>query len=185
MDDDPRYLEKEYDENTKLNYYKLFYRNKDLRMGKEYLKLKVRVEYDENRNTFNENIESWINDQFGEDKLSLSTGDARGIHSVSVNSVNCNLSRDYNIVDETDNLIRIEARANITYDVSITIDSHNGSFYDDEDEVWYFVETEDVKEQDNINITIRFVCETPQAGEQFAELVIEAINDKEDLNIRL
>lgn len=142
----------------------------------------VTKQYEDNKQKFIAQIDDWIYRQLDDDKFYYRYTNLE-VHQVDVKSCSSELS-DFQIVSIGDNVIEIEAKARISFNVEIEIDDEGGAYYDDEEKEWHYIDTTiDILEQEQI-INVLLIAEVPIAGKEFMELQIEEINNGKDLQFR-
>lgn len=140
-------------------------------------------QFDENQHDFIGTITRWLDQQLDDDTKYYKEINYLEVHNLEVVQAQVTLHNHYTITSITDTKIYLQSTATVTYEVDIETDDESTGYYDGEDGVWHYFDTTTVEIENDREIIIDFVYEIPTAGEEFAELEIDEINEGKDLRI--
>jgi len=127
-------------------------------------------------------VKDWIFYELDDERTYLKYTNYHEIHNIEIGEIEVEIE-DFQITSISDSAITLECITDIAYFVEITYDDENDAMYDDEEKVWHYYSTRTDRIEDSKFIYLTLKYEIPPAGEQFAQLLIEEINEGRDLNI--
>lgn len=127
-------------------------------------------------------VKDWVSYELDDENTYLKYTNYHEIHDIEIGEIEV-VIEDFQITSISDSAITLECITDIAYFVEITYDDENDAMYDDEEKVWHYYSTKTDRIEDSKSIYLTLKYEIPPAGEQFAELLIEEINEGRDLNI--
>lgn len=136
----------------------------------------------EKKNIVSEVID-WISSELDNENTYLDYTNYLEIHDIEIGEIDVEI-QDYQITSISDTAITLECITDVAYFVEITYDDENDAMYDDEEKVWNYYSTRTDRIEDSKSMYLTLKYEIPPAGEQFAELIIEEINEGRDLDIK-
>jgi len=138
--------------------------------------------FGDNFNSLKINLSDEIKHKLLEDlKYSYSHHEVDEVHYVDVE--NLDILR-HSMVYVGDNDAKIELEVEITFEAELTIEDYDNASYDREDSMWHFVDSREAKINETIQIPISVtVNHTPLSGIEFADVVVESINNNQDIKI--
>ncbi len=137
--------------------------------------------YDSHKDQFENDIKDWLFNQLDDFNIYDNHTDFE-IHDVYIEDHDAMLL-DFQIVNVTDDYIRIEAQAELYYTVNLEIDDENSGWYDSEEKEWHHTETEVVTVEDSQIVSVSIKVEIPLVGDEYADIEIEEINYGKKLNV--
>ncbi len=138
--------------------------------------------YSENKGRLEDEIESWLTTELDDfETYYRYTGEE--VHNISIKDTSVTLM-DYQLISINEHQILLEAQATIYYNVEIEIDDPDSGYYDSEDKVRIYTDTEtQVFEREQI-IPIQLKISIPVVDVDILDIEIEEYNDGKELKLR-
>lgn len=142
----------------------------------------VKKLFDKSNAIFTDQISAWVNEQLDDETKYYDYTNYLDLHDLRIIHIEITIE-DYQITSATDSEISLQSEVEIYFEVEITTDDQDYGIYDDEDKEWIYYDTIVKNIEEFKEIRVDFIYQIPIAGEKFAELEIEKINEGKDLNL--
>lgn len=157
--------------------YKIYLENKLKKIAndrKSQIIEKISALYISSKERLEENLRMLINEKLN-DESEYYDVTVLEIHDINVVKLDVHLD-DYQITAIHDNIVLLEAKAEVNIEIQLEIDDANQSWYDDEDREWHYMATEIKEEIVNETYAISLEIQIPEAGLDFMDIEIDEIN---------
>lgn len=142
----------------------------------------IKEQFLEHEDNFISEIDNWVYQELDDRSKYHDYTNYLELHELDIQDIEVDIL-DFKITSITDREISFQSDVDISYEVEIVTDDEDYAMYDDDEGSWVYIETRTEKIKRNKIIKVDFIYQIPAAGENFAELQIEEINQGKDLKI--